>query len=462
MRRFLLSVLLVFPLLVLAQAPVTHTLRISGDTLRYRFGQDAASEVAKFSDLDSVNVFNAPQVYEGRVSFWSFASGSQLVTAGHDGGKLPAQRIAITDGRATRYLQLNFWPPIGATFSPNYRQRFGGKVTYEIPEVYELANVAFALTDRGRTDHNMVEHEGAYYARVMAHFGPYAGHPLIRRLSAAVQNNYNFYYGTRENAYALRFDEAGRIANGGVYSALWGGPNDILNQTAEWEDFARKSAFRQFYAQNRKFYAADVAEVTRLLPVKKMQDWLEKAFPGIRYDAMKVVFSPLISGSHSAQRFDTPEFRESLMFICDASRLDPKKYTEAEREGLYSGVVFTEIDHNYVNPTSDRHLKAIEAAFGNRETWVKKGDADHYGGAYAVFNEYITHAVHLLYIKELYPQNVYESVRKSRVGMNAGPRGFYRFEAFTDELLRLYESRQPGQTVADLYPVLLDWAKSVR
>lgn len=457
-----LALLSFLPLLAPAQAPVAHTLRVSGDTLRFRFGKDDMTDVARFSKMDSVDTFNAPQVYDGKVGYWTFASGTESVTVGHDGGKRPNQRVAVTDGQTTKYLQINFWAPLSANFTPAYRKQFGGKVTYEIPEVYELANVAFALTDRGRTDRNMVQHAGAYHARVLHHFGPHASHPLIRRLSAAVKDNYNFYYGTRENAYALRFDPSGRIANGGVYSALWGGPNDIANHAAEWEDFARKSEFRKFYAANQNFYRDDIAEVTRLLPVKKMQDWLEKAFPGIRYDAMKVVFSPLINGSHSAQRFDTPEFRESLMFICDASGLDPKRHTEAEREGLYSGVVFTEIDHNYVNPTSDRHLKAIEAAFGNRATWVKPGDADNYGGAYAVFNEYMTHAVHLLYIKDLYPKAVYDLVRKGRVNMNAGPRGFYRFEAFADELLRLYETRQPGQTVADLYPAILAWAKAVR
>ena len=36
-------------------------------------------------------------------------------------------------------------------------------------------------------------------------------------------------------------------------------------------------------------------------------------------------------------------------------------------------------------------------------------------------------------------------------------RGFLRFGAFNAELLRLYRAKKPGQTVADLYPALLEW-----
>jgi hypothetical protein len=462
MKTAFLAALLGLSFGAFAQSPVTSTLRVRGDTVQYLFQADGSTDLLRFSKLDSVNTFNAPQEYEGKVSAWVFRSGTQRVLVGHAGGKVPQQRVALTDGTTTKYLQINFWVPLRAMFSPAYQQRFRGTVTYEIPEAYELANVAMALTEAGQNDRNLIEQSGDYFQRVKTYFAPVAKHPLIVRINERLRDGtYGFYYGTRENAYGMGLDKTGRPISRGVYSAVWTGPNDLAEHADEWADFVRKSGFRKFYAANKPFYDTTIAEVTRLLPVKAMQDWLEAQFPGIRYDGQRVVFSPLINGAHSAQKFSDRGYRESLMFICDAKGFDRKKYTEAQIEGLYSGVVFTEIDHNFVNPVSDQHLPAISATFGTREKWTRPGDADHYGGAYEVFNEYMTHAVHLLYIRDRYPGDVYELVRERRVQLNGSQRGFYRFEAFLDELQRLYDARQPGQTVADLYPAVLGWAKGV-
>ncbi|WP_461048973.1 DUF4932 domain-containing protein [Spirosoma arcticum] len=462
MKRILLAILLSSHLFALAQTPVTHTLRVQGDTVRHFFSADGSTDVFRFSKMDSVDNFNAPQKYEGKVSSFTFATGTQRLAVGHKNGKLLSQRIALTDGTITKYIQLNFFGELSARFPPTYQRRFRGTVTYEIPEAYELANVAMALTEAGQKDENMVEQSGAYFQRVKQHFAPVAKHPLIKRLNERLKNNnYNFYYGTRENAYAMALDKTGRPVNRGVYGAVWSGANDLAGHDDEWADFVKKSNFRKFYTDNQKFYQADIAEVTRLLPVKQMQNWLEAQFPGIRYDGQRVVFSPLIDGAHSAQKFNDQGYRESLMFICDARGYDRTKYSEAQIEGLYSGVVFTEIDHNFVNPITDKNLQAVNNAFADREKWVRKGDADNYGNAYAVFNEYMTHAVHLLYIKDTYPRDVYELVREARVKLNGTRRGFYRFESFADELQRLYDTQKPKQTVADLYPAILKWAKEV-
>jgi hypothetical protein len=46
------------------------------------------------------------------------------------------------------------------------------------------------------------------------------------------------------------------------------------------------------------------------------------------------------------------------------------------------------------------------------------------------------------------------------VDLMAEGRGFTAFEPFTNILLDLYDAREPGQTIADLYPALLDWARA--
>ena len=37
-------------------------------------------------------------------------------------------------------------------------------------------------------------------------------------------------------------------------------------------------------------------------------------------------------------------------------------------------------------------------------------------------------------------------------------RGFQRLKEFNQQLLHLYQNRKSGQTVADLYPAILEWA----
>lgn len=36
-------------------------------------------------------------------------------------------------------------------------------------------------------------------------------------------------------------------------------------------------------------------------------------------------------------------------------------------------------------------------------------------------------------------------------------RGFPRFEAFDKFLVELYRKREPGRTLADLYPQIIEW-----
>lgn len=462
MKVTLISSLLAIWQSSLAQVPVTHQLQVQADTVRYKVEAFKLADVLHVSTMDSVQNFNSPQKYEGKLISFVLATGDQQVTVGHSHGKVLTQRVALTSGSLTKYIQIRFLGDISAHFSTDYQQQFKGKVTYEIPETFELANIAMALTEVGQKDPNMIEQAGAYFARVQHHFSPVTQHPLILRLNQELKTGgNNFYNGVRQNAYIMALNPQGTPTQRGIYEAMWPGVNDMAEHADQWADFVQQSGFRKFYQDNQPFYQQDIATVRRLLPVKQMQTWLESQFPGIVYNGQKVIISPLISGDHATQKFTDQGYRECLMFICDAESYNQKTNSDAQIAGLYSGIVFTEIDHNYVNPTSDKHLMAINEAFNDRQKWTKQGVSDHYGSAYEVFNEYMTHSLHLLYINDRYPADVYQKVRTDRVRLNADQRGFYRFEAFLNELQRLYKTKGPTQTVADLYTPLLAWAKRV-
>lgn len=331
--------------------------------------------------------------------------------------------------------------------------------TIEHSETLELFKVVCALTPRGQQDANLVEQQGPYYQAVMTHFRPYARHRLVQRAQRhlAGKRGLWWYVSGRGNSYTQHFDAHGRLRTAPDGPSAASPFNPMRYHRRQWAAFAEDSRFRAFYAAQRPYYRQDSLLTARLLPLAQMQRWLEQQFPA-RYARYRVVVSPLIGGTHSTCAFGPAGRREAVMFISSPNDYAALPDT-ALAAALYSGVVFTEIDHNYVNPVSDQHAATIKQAFSNLTYWAAGRDSDNYQSPARTFNEYMTHAVYLLYVHDRYPAAVFEAVRRSRVRLNEERRGFVRFGAFADELLRIYQARQPTQTLPDLYPVVLAWCR---
>jgi hypothetical protein len=228
------------------------------------------------------------------------------------------------------------------------------------------------------------------------------------------------------------------------------------------QNFSDESDFRKFYRKHKNHYHNEINRVTELLPIKNMWNWLEKEFP-IKQNAYKIIFSPLIGGSHSTQKYygkdikNDTYFSESIMFICDANRIDSKKeLTSKQKEGLMSGIVFTEIDHNYVNPISNKYKKEISEIF-NSKIWSDEKNA-WYKNPQSVFNEYMTHSVFCIWILENYDKETADYVISERVKMNSERRGFVKFKAFNDEMMKL-KKENSTKTISELYPQIIEWSK---
>jgi hypothetical protein len=171
---------------------------------------------------------------------------------------------------------------------------------------------------------------------MLAWFKPYLNHPIFTKLSFADSIYYNKYYDFRENSFAFNFKDPAPGAkntellfNGPYYyafgdeladSSLFGKLKPLI------EDFAKRSNFRAFYKQNLPYYQQQIERQKALLPMKQMWAWLETQFPKIKYQSYRVVSSPLIGGSHSTQRYTSPDngkwFGENVMFICGTDRYD--------------------------------------------------------------------------------------------------------------------------------------------
>lgn len=251
-------------------------------------------------------------------------------------------------------------------FPAAYIATHKGKETFVIPEGYELANVIISLTPYG-TWPNRIFNRTDYYKEVQAHFGPFRDHPLIAKLNLHDDKDFQRFIGFRENGAYWSF-EGDELVNRSPYTNHWqrADLNLFAENVALVEDFAKKSGFRRFFAAHREYYDGLVREFRAAAPLTSMIEWLESHFgEGHHFDSYQVVFSPLVAFSHSAHGGHSPEFKESLMFVGAPHIFGKGVLSEAE----IARMIFTEIDHNFVNPVSAKHREAIDAAMSNVAYW---------------------------------------------------------------------------------------------
>lgn len=354
-----------------------------------------------------------------------------------------------------------FWFSLGqyllpfekASFTQDYIEKSEGQINVTVPEVYELANIIIAVTDYGIEHPFRVYKEGAYYQEVMDHFSSYRDHPLISSLDFS-DERFDRYIRFRENSFAYRFEEDS-IVQDEIYNLVQI-PNWFEKYRKEVEDFARVSNFRQFYSDHEDFYKEQSTTYLDRAPIDQMWAWLEERFPQ-DISSYKVVFSPLIGASHTTTKYQSNGFTEVVMFVSG-----PDYMSEAPDDIenlLLSRLIFTEIDHNYVNPVTEEHLGSVKQAFSNLDIWNQQNS---YRSAKLTFNEYMTWSLAEIYMFEESSPEAFEHFTEVTNRTMIESRGFVRYDAFSDKLLDLYQNQGDQKSIPDLYPLILQWAESIQ
>jgi hypothetical protein len=368
------------------------------------------------------------------------------------------------------YTRLEGVKP-NVNFTKEYIKKNKGKVIVAIPEVSELVNILMVLHKDAEKEENMFDTKTEYYKEVKNYFKPFLNHPALDTINKYItdlkkqDNNemffsnksYGYYYALKMNACAYNFDKKNTIVNSGVINAFANGYNsfDPMKDIKIFEDFAEKSNFRNFYKLHKPNYDSLIKTYNQLNPILKMQNLLDKKF-GFGYGSYVVYFSPFISGAHSTQRFESNGFNQSFMFIAPAEM--DKRYSAIMNELIESRVVFTEIDHNYVNPVSDKFLNEINQVISNREKWAKGDATSMYNSPYMVFNEYMTFAVYSLYVNDNFSnKDLLEYLPKMENQME-NSRGYINFKKFNRTLLEKYKADK-NIKMTDLYNFILKWAE---
>ena len=468
MQRLLLFVLIVFARFTcfaqITSQNYPQTLHINADSFFVRFSNYSKLILLHFGKRDTVDM--GTDASPGLTATIYYDKDSLLIPYQN----LPYAQvhyIPIQSPKRKIIYRLHF-NEITASFPPSYIEENKGTVKIEIPEVYELANIIWTLSPTGQraTDLNK---EGAYYEKMREWFTPFLNHPLFAKLDFADSVYFTKYYDFRENSFCYNFNKD-KLVYEGPYFYVMGDDDDAYNSLFKQllplvQDFADRSKFREFYANNKDLYTKQIQRQKERMPVRSMWNWLEQQFPKTKFQSYKVVFSPLIGGSHSTQNFSSfynnELFRECVMFVCGTDRYDKKpELTEKQKEGLMSGIVFTEIDHNYVNPVSNRYREKIDSIFSNRNIWTSNGgDNSWYGSPMSVFNEYMTHAAFCLWVMDSYDKPTADLVINNRESLMVDKRHFSRFKEFDRALIEI-RGKDKDTKLVDLFPAILDWCKT--
>jgi hypothetical protein len=364
------------------------------------------------------------------------------------------------DSALTEIRGIEYVPP--AVFDETYRRTHDKKTFTEVPEVYELVNIVIALAPQYAQNQQWAVERGTnYYKDVESHFSRYAKEPLVLQFDTLLNNG--MYAHLKMDSYAFEFNKKDRIVQSNVYDRVaWGTTNSVRSFLPQLQAFADKTQFRRFYDVHRPFYNDQIKVYRDSVKTAEMVGWLNKNFPTTRYNSFKIIWSPLVNGNQSANWFESNGFRESHAHVNFPYRHWFVKGSTENINLRRGNIVFTEINHAFINPEADKYQEEIVKAFANNKyKWVKKGSpGDGYGMDMAIFNEYMNWGLVSLRYVDYAPKDELDTLlRQNEEYMGENGRGFVRFPEYNRFLVNLYRSRKDGETVADLYPKIVAWFK---
>lgn len=363
----------------------------------------------------------------------------------------------------TDYPTRIFGLPPAALFDDAYRRAHRGKVSFTVPEVYEMVNVAIALTPFTRQEDNyLVAKRTPYYDEVMRHFSGVDQHPFVLWMDSELERGR--YSSNKMCGYAFVFDSSGVVQRSPIYNStnFAGQANTLLPVLEEMRSFAEASDFREFYDAHRELYARQESFVRDSLDVERMLDWLHRQFPDVEfYDHVNVIFSPLVWGNQSVTWFRYTGFSElqpHVNFAYDIRLSGDERLDPASIQLRRGATLFTELNHGFINPTSDLYSDQVGAALENQESWVRpESSAASYGWPHGIFTEMMNWGLLSLYYVDYGLVDDQDRLVARNGRRQVEGRGFIRAPEFHEFLVELYRGRPEGATVADLYPQIVEW-----
>lgn len=321
-------------------------------------------------------------------------------------------------------------------------------------ETYELANVILALTDYGKADKNEINKNSTYYQEVLAYFDKHSNHPILKKANYS-RELWDKLLSFRTDAVAFEFDDNGKLHRKHKFYSMGKKINEFENNLELVEDFARMSDFRRFYKDKKPYFDSLQSLYESSLYFPQAEAFLSKEFKITNTSKHQIIVSPLVGRMHCQRLFNNTS--TSFINIPDYI-FNAKKLGDIDETNIATGIhmFFTEIDHDYVNPTTSKFKKAVKKNFIPAK-WDKGSGYEKLNDA--TFNEYMTWAVYDVFIRKAYPL-VADKVISDWHEVNIS-RGFFASQIFGQKLAELYENKNENETIQDLYPKLLNWCAEI-
>lgn len=458
MKTFKLFIALVFFAFAISAQDKLPVIKSNTDIISIQNGAELRKNAWRLAPEAKPDVYEA-ELIDGKTTKISFITDIDSISFDVEEGK--KYDFIIRKGDELCYTQIvgiKFIP--AANFDDEYRKTHRGKTFIEVPEVYELVNIAIALTPTAIADKNLVVQDSDYYKRMREWFDDYKDYKVIRDFEELLKKDQSIYFNLKMNGYAFEFGKNNKIVKSKIYDRTgFSGQksNTLAPFIPQLEVFAISSDFRKFYKKNKKTYADQIAFYRDAANIAEMKNWLDKNFPSSNdYDSYKIIFSPLVGYNQSTTWFESNDFKELQPHVNFPYRKD--KTLSKEAQILADGaIVFTEINHGYINPEADKYAERIVKAVSNRNNWVDASKSENYYPGIATFNEYMNWGLVSLRYNDYAPENECEKLIGSIDEMMTKRRGFPKFAAFDKFLIELYRNRRPNQTLADLYPQIIEW-----
>jgi len=236
----------------------------------------------------------------------------------------------------------------------------------------------------------------------------------------------------------------------------------------ELERFAKETDFLKFFNSDKsQFYYNEIQNFyTNKANIKRMVNWLKTQFPSVSpYNSIKVIATPLVRGW---EHEDVVADKGFSQIILHPSYVLPSKeasiYSKETQLLFRTDVLFTELNHGFINPVSENYSNDINKAFEGKLALFIKSDGRHseYLNPVLAFEEYMNWGLVALYANDVLPSNERYLLENSALEMMEMRGEFPAFKDFLPFLLNIYRTKKANETIESQFPILINWFKNYK
>lgn len=323
-------------------------------------------------------------------------------------------------------------------------------VEVDIPEVQELVLAVYALSLQDCPEYHSIDTTTHYYQQTMQWFKAATDEEWVRRFGRKMKRK---FYHFRMDACNYQMSANGQITAAQQPSHLSWGRKDVLKKyIPKLEEWGLENGFWGFYQSQRKYFDSLLWIANTDMAYQRQLNWLVQR--GSFYPRnVRVFFSPYSRGRHCTHQYEHDGCIDIAVFTSapytSVIAEDKQLYTI-----LYQRMFFTEFDHHWVRTETFRLSSEVRRVFWPISDWAAAEVRRYYRTSLDVFDEYMTWALFLLFVKDEYGTGIFEKVSE-RVYIQMQNRGFFRFREFSDAMFMADANKK--RSIRYLSTAMLDW-----